>query len=346
MHGEPLNPDLYNRLHQLFGTVEIAREGEAMIGGPIPGTRTYQFQQKGEYYRVSCPYCSDTRKRLWISHAWGVPDRYGNSHWWMLICFNERCTDNEANRKDLITRVYKGIGRERRAQIRIAEGREDTGEIGPVTWPGEVTPINRLHPTHPAAIYLRDERGYDLDRLYWRWGVHFHEGFCPDYREMTDRIVIPVIMNGEMVSWQGRYVGTTDWRVTPKYFTRTNANKSKMLYNYDVAKQQPFGVLVEGVTDVWSLEDVGVAMLGDQFSTTQAELALQAWRALVVVVDSLESYYKSEEMYDQLNQKIPVVQVTLPDGADPDSLDNDYLWSLIDGCARQRGLDLLEMLKT
>lgn len=342
---EPLNGFLYNRLTAMFGEVIIAKQGEAMIAELIPGTTQYNFSQKGEYYRVNCPFCKESRQRLWVSHMWGVPDRHDKAHWWMAHCFNEKCMEDEAYRKQLISMVYKGVGREQRRSTFIAKGRRDTGVVGPVDWPGPVTPINQLHPSHPAAIYLRDERGYDLDLLYHRWQVHFHQGYCANYQQMTDRIVIPVFYNGQMVCWQGRYVGTTDWRMTPKYYTRKDSSKSKLLYNYDVARQSPFGALVEGPTDVWALPDISVAMLGDSLSETQAELILRVWRALLVIVDDDDAYYRSEDTFVRLNQKIPVIRVNLPQGTDPDSIDNEYLWSLIDGSAQQRGVDLLELAK-
>ncbi len=72
----PLNPDLFEALAASFGTVLIANEGErARVDyRPSWGSPKGQVRLKavrtvsGEYYRVDCPFCTDTRKRLWINH--------------------------------------------------------------------------------------------------------------------------------------------------------------------------------------------------------------------------------------------------------------------------------------
>ena len=43
------------------------------------GKPEFQASNPGEYYRIACPFCLDTRHRLWINHRWGVgPDGVPN----------------------------------------------------------------------------------------------------------------------------------------------------------------------------------------------------------------------------------------------------------------------------
>jgi len=81
-------------------------------------------------------------------------------------------------------------------------------------------------------------------------------GYCNSvfdnaYYPLTGRIFIPVIMNGMLVGWQGRYIGDPDWKVSrvQKYFNLRGMSKKDMLYNFDVAKNQPMVVLVEGAAE-------------------------------------------------------------------------------------------------
>lgn len=337
-----LNPYLYKRLYQLFGKVTYASKGERFSGVPTPGGMT-NVTQAGEYYRVNCPYCRDTRGRLWISHKWGVPDEHGNAHWWMVWCYDDmHCMQHEANRKDLLTKVYKGLGREQRRALPIYDGEMELAELTEIAPPGDnILRLSELHPSHPAILYLQS-RGFDPQHLEERWQIGYVNGYCEGYTPMTDRIYIPIHQNGELVFWQGRHVGEANWKYTPKYWGRRNVAKKKILYNWDVAKRFPWGILVEGVTDVWAMGDHAVAMLGDRFSEFHSDMVRRHWDVLVVLVDNMETYLASEDQFDALRRNnVRVVRVDLPDDQDPASADNDVAWDCIDRTCRQEGLDLL-----
>ena len=120
----PLNPFLHERLTSVFESVQIRNEGESMRGRYVPDVKGRRFivDVPGEYYVVSCPFCNDTRNRLWVNHVYGVPDQCGDSRFWAAHCFNEDCLSEPAYRKDLITRVYGGISRDQRRSVRIRPG--------------------------------------------------------------------------------------------------------------------------------------------------------------------------------------------------------------------------------
>src|SRR4051812_35871748 len=74
----PMNPDLYEALRQVFGHVVVVKHGEAfgLAPRPMPVYRNGKLAFKqdvreyGESYRIDCPYCNDTRQRLWIPYMW------------------------------------------------------------------------------------------------------------------------------------------------------------------------------------------------------------------------------------------------------------------------------------
>ena len=63
--------------------------------------------QYGETYKVSCPFCSDTRQRLWINHHWGVRDEKTNDDLLHLAhCFNDDCINTREVQKELHAMVF------------------------------------------------------------------------------------------------------------------------------------------------------------------------------------------------------------------------------------------------
>src|SRR5262245_43966672 len=91
----PLNPQLYEALSRAFGPVLVAHDGARMEAAYLPdctGALIKRAISPGEYYRVNCFACGDTRHRLWVNHMWGVRDpRTGTRHRWAAKCFNEDC---------------------------------------------------------------------------------------------------------------------------------------------------------------------------------------------------------------------------------------------------------------
>ena len=109
---QPLNKGLYSALVSQFRHVEIGNRGETahVSYSPIWEPRKVRLRAEvfgGEYYRINCPYCSDTRQRLWISYRWAEVDPRTRSELLHLaICFNEDCIDSYEVRQDLFERVY------------------------------------------------------------------------------------------------------------------------------------------------------------------------------------------------------------------------------------------------
>ena len=76
-----LCPELYNKLNSMFpGGVVIANQGEPMYSSSPTqhnGSHFTSVISSGEYYRVNCPFCNDTKHRLWVNHMYGQPDANG-----------------------------------------------------------------------------------------------------------------------------------------------------------------------------------------------------------------------------------------------------------------------------
>jgi hypothetical protein len=357
-----LNPTLYQRLQRRFGSVLVAKAGEAMFGGGFDystGARRYTPLSAGEYYRVCCPFCLqrnavDTRYRLWINHRWGVGldpldpcydplDRF----WWMCCCYNENCMSAPENRQQLRSWIYGGVGRElHREQIKILPGRADTLSLGVVSLPGTCQRVDSLPAEHAACQYLRG-RGFDPKTL----GEVFDVSFCFESHELpaaANKIIIPIKMGGQLVGWQARPAFDADWKAMSmsKYYNAPGINRRLMLYGMEQARALPFCILVEGVTDVWAIGLGAVALLGKTLSAQQTLLLCNNWKAVVLALDS-GAQRNAEEIAGKLNSEPSlagrIVIVRMPQGLDPASVNNEYFWDLVYGHAQQAGVDLFAL---
>ena len=161
------NTVLYNKLGALFGKVQVANEGTEQ-----------------EEYRVCCPFCGDTRNRLYINCRWGTTDPAEQRTIKHLVnCYNEKCVQTSVgqdsldvmalmNRTELFSMVWGSVAGI--ARVTAATKESNTGD-GPIDWPGQVVRLDRLmeaKPDHPAVVYMQS-RGFDVRMLGEEHGFVF-----------------------------------------------------------------------------------------------------------------------------------------------------------------------------
>lgn len=336
----PLCRELYSRLEKNFGKIKISNEGQSLqcrdrkIGYEVKTEILYP----GEYYCINCPFCNDTRQRLWVNHRFA-------EYRWLAVCYNEtRCMDGpfgKENRNELYRIIFQSGSP---VVLQVSKGVEvnPSKPLTPVGLPGDITLLSELPSNHAAKLYL-EYRGYDLVELENIYGVSFcTKVYDRAYYPLVNRIFIPVFMRGNLVGWQGRYVGDPDWKTSSvqKYFNLRGMSKKDMLYNYDVAKNQDMVVLVEGAADVWRIGPCAVALMGSDLAEQQANLVKQTWanKPVVVFLD-----------YDAVDKSIAIAQKLFPflgskvfavigDGKDPGSMTTEECWRTIYGEMSKRGL--------
>lgn len=282
----PLNEKLYRALMRSFGNVKIAREGEPMQftirPHPISGRKiaTPMDAMAGEYYRVCCPFCSDNRYRLWINHRWNTIDPSSGAVFGkgLCICYNDGCDlgDNvdrrtRQSKQDMLEKMLKPyVAR----TVRLKSPRRLAPKRTKATLPPDCVPLSRLSRDHDAVQYLIG-RGFDPAELERDWQVMY----C--YRDVnpnvSERIIIPIYDDTGLRGWQARYVGTPPSSNIAKYFTMPGTPRNQLMYNYHRASKYDFGILVEGVTDVWKVGMNAVATLGNSFSSHHFQMAQAAW---------------------------------------------------------------------
>ena len=359
----PLNRHLYSALARRFRTIGTSSEGERYVPGPVVGIYANGRQQRsliwaGEYYRVNCPFCRDSRQRLYINHMFGVVDPVtGDDHLYLTICFNEECLRDRPTQRRLYEMIYPfGYGR-RQSQAQITPS---STSVPPVAVTQIVLPQNLIPLTDAAASsacrYLLS-RGFDPEYLIATYDVSFCPQSATPSPAITDRIVIPIygspsVFSGSLpgapwrlAGWQARAVHEQVGR-DPKYLSARGMKKSQLLYGLrqSLATTGPV-VIVEGPTDVWRLGPGAVALFGKDASAAQQEKLISSFRRrpLVILLDrdaQLEAnllHQKLSQARRDQNDIAPVILGTLPVGRnDVGECSHVEAWAAVDSAIETR----------
>jgi DNA primase len=165
---------------------------------------------------------------------------------------------------------------------------------------------------------------------------------------LRGRIIIPVYLEGKLIGWQARYLGEQPnlgkppSKDIPKYIFSSGFPRSRALYNFDNAKQQPFVVVVEGATKVWRFGPEAVATFGKCVTSQQIALLAARWTKIVVMLDP-NAEQESAELVASLKPYRQVVEVRPP--VEPDEMDTRTLRGLVFATAQKQGINLLESSK-
>ena len=330
----PLNPKLYALLQDRFGKVRISNEGQRDTGCYVRDAITQKLKwnpsQRGEQYGVCCPFCGDTRLRLYFSYRWGVWDETEQEYNYnKVLCFNEDCLNKFEGNYDILREKVLGH-RNRTSKMSVCEPQKTIKATATIPeLPGPIVTLNQLDPNHPANVYIR-QRGYDPNELAKLWSVGICEHPEKNFNVKT-RIIIPVYMLNELKGWQARFIGERNWQMcqVPKYLFMPGFKKTECLYNYDEALIYDTVIVVEGVTDVWSVGPQAVALFGKKASKQQQWLLTQNWQNIVVMLDP-DAKEESIELAKNLRTHgKKVANIMLPDGMDAGSMSRDYLWEII-----------------
>lgn len=338
---DPLNPYLYSLLTQKFQSVRVANEGVpayiTTYPDPLrPGKKVTKADCWGEYYRVCCPYCNDTKYKMWINHMYGADVENGrrtNTH--LAVCYKNNCTGEPGKREQLAAYIF-GVGRNfRRAPIKTIVAEYEPPVITP---PGPIIPLVELPDDHPAIQYVQG-RGFLPSVLSQQFSI----GLCADvseqkYELVRNRLYIPIVFRGGLVGWQARAIH--DYAYGPKYFNAPGTSKSRILYNYDAVADKPFVVVVEGVPSVWRLGYWGVCIFGKSMSLFQQSLISKTWagKPVFLMLDN-DAKVEMQQATTILRQKgVNVIPVYLPDNKDPADHSRYTLVSLMAAAAASAGV--------
>jgi len=175
-----------------------------------------------------------------------------------------------------------------------------------------IRPGVRIPPKVEAFLLARRFTYEDAERYGARYCYQLQSPFY-------DRLILPVNMYGELVSFQGRDVtGLSDI----KYHSPDASAIKSSLYGYD--RWESVGrrmLLVEGALDVWRIGDEALGCFGTSISRDQLDLiAGLRLREIDLLWDS-DAYWAAVRLLPSLIPLAEMVRlVRLPEGEDPDSL--------------------------
>jgi hypothetical protein len=356
--AEYLNKALYQAMAKKFSAVEVVNRGDKgdykrVVRQAANSQRQYvNYDVKpggsfGERYRVDCPYCGDTRKRLYVTYLFGMEDEEtGLANTGNIHCFNEACHEDYTNRRELLEdlelhglRDYFVVQQTQK----IEEADEASGEFtfrGEVGRPGECVQLSEIvegTPDYRIIEYLRDERGFDVGKLQQWYGVEYlRRAFS--YSLLSGRVWTPFYRAGAMIAWTARAVpGLCDSDI--RHF-HSPGGLGGLLYGLGSALDMPVLTLVEGPADRWAIGSSGVALLsktlgGQKAARLATGLSGSKVELVLVLLDPEQpENEKAKGKPHQIEETVarvrkittkPVLPVYLPSGLDPADAGGEFL---------------------
>lgn len=331
-----LCPELYYKLKKVFKSVLVANRGVEMVTRTDGSGRETPIVS-GEHYRVCCPWCNDTRHRLYINHRW-FENRF------MANCFNETaCTKGEAGKSRLDQLHVWLFGTTEKLSLPVRRVKADEAKSlvqREFRTPDACVSLSVLQKDHEAITYLQS-RGYKPDILEKYLGIGWiTEQGLPSLRE---RIYIPIYQDGKLMGFQARVIKADPSREKQKYINPVGMRKSTLLYNLDNAVNQNLLIICEGPADVWSVGPCGVAIFGSDCSHTQLSTIGKYFngKPIVVALDA-DANDKADQLVVKIQQSVPrsfVTKINMSGDEDPGSL-KDELWKRLHNNFKSAGIDV------
>ena len=304
-----LNKFLFDHLSKRFNKVGIVNQGQAMFASNRleidwqtgKGKRRLDIDGWGESYRVSCPFCTDTRQRLQISHRWAEPDvETHQDNLCLLKCYNEDCfARNREAQKRLHAMVFPDGDWADRVELPEHLLKPAVPTVSAPLLLPPCIPLDLMETDHPALQYLRG-RGFDPLQLARDRGVAYCESCITSKPKIFEpRIIIPIHQpvpsihpvyripcdKLALVGWQARVLRSDITSTTRKYLNATGMKRNQIVYGVPVAERSTGPVVVvEGVTSAWRVGGNAVALLGKTASREQARLIAHHFTRRPVVV--------------------------------------------------------------
>jgi hypothetical protein len=325
-------------------SVEDKGEEDEVFCAVVPGVE--KFTLADNLLTMNCPYCNDTRHRLWVNYMYAQLDDDGNRLTYLAHCYNEQCMSVPGRRRHLeeLLLGFRNVS-ERQPACAVLPGSTEPVVLTEVQLPGHTIPLLDLPPDHSAVQFLMGQRRYTA-AMVQKYQIGYCIGADPRYPTALGRIIFPVYFNQQLVGWQARHVGDVNWNAMriAKYYTLPGFRKSLAVYNIDTARHKEFVVVCEGVTDVHVGGDHFVALFGKNLHQHQRQLLQNIGdrKPLIFLLDSdareeiegiIHSFLMSPGQH-------PVLPVYLPEGFDPGDYDRTTLWNLITVEAHNHGLPI------
>lgn len=264
----------------------------------------------------NCPFCGDTQRKFWFSlqSMWGGCLRKSHCGWrgdaTKLVMAIEQCSFREASavvQADGLLHIRRVSSVSVSENCQLPEQYAGLAMVGAVK--GSATEIIARQYLTGRGVVARDVQQYRI-------------GYCSSGL-FNDRVVVPVVENGELVFFVARLFRGKGLKYRyPTVAQAGGRGPSDVLFNLDGVKGRPRVRIVEGVFDAMAevrRGEAAVAMLGMGLSLTQvAKLAMAGCREAVVECDNDAPLREIEKIARRV-EGVMQVSVARP-MCDPDEL--------------------------
>ncbi len=189
---------------------------------------------------------------------------------------------------------------------------------GPIALPRFFDPITPQM-DFPLLDWYLNLRGYPRSTP-----IEYGCGIC-SVGEYMNRMVIPVTLNGQLVSYQAADLTR---RAQSKYKAAPGdiAEINNYLYRWDMIDwRKGYIVIVEGILDAWRFGDNALCTFGTHLTDRQKKLIIQSHVKKVIMCWDGDAWEKSLQHAEELNTFVPEVAVVhFPIEHDPDSYGKVY----------------------
>lgn len=294
-----LNQPLYDALKKLFRHVDVVAEGQHAVVEPLPsGSGDWQIPsdaERGEQYRVNCPFCKDHHKHLYISYLSyarpvvdGIPMRNGRL---LAKCFRRECLGNRENQQYLEGRIGWAMGQVD-VQVVIEQDPAEQEQCSRLssevtldsfrTWVPDWQPItDDADPDILKYLASRCVTRADVEALHIGYGPVLSPNSGNYLNDGHPWVLFPIINNDMLKGVQARCPDAFLSASGIKYWFHPAFRKTTALFNVDRARQHGVAVVCEGVFDVVSVGKPGVCCFGHTPSAMQLRMLSGFDRGLV-----------------------------------------------------------------
>lgn len=252
----------------------------------LDGNQTAHHTQKGLQYSFNCPFCNDSRSRLFINIDNQMFYCHNCESAGTLISFIS--SYNKITWKDALDvyREFQGYNfqlpesLEQEIVLKLMDKKQYEQKKIVHDLPEEFIPVEEAtgKAGRKAIEYLK-ERGISLSMA-----ERYYIGYCAEGK-YENRIVMPDFENGELVYWQARtwepkpkdaYLKKFYKKVLNPSLTKEQidsgiraVDKSEVISNIDLILSEGAAVICEGKMDSYTIGDLGACIHGKHLSDHQ-----------------------------------------------------------------------------
>lgn len=298
-----LNKQLYAKVKQVFGNVEVLDEGQAPKLKRKFDRWYFDDSQDcsyGESYRVNCPVCGDKKGHCYISSlSFTSPVVAGKvmpAAPLIIHCFRRDCfKDPEA--VAAVSNVLK-TGEPLALDCEEAEetifGNQQQEHLRGtdiqtlLKWQPDYHPIEKDAPAEVLDyVSKRGIRECDIEELRIGWGK------CWNYKKdsfigSNNWLQFPIIDQTGLRGFQSRQLKDVS---NMKYFFDARTPKKMCLYNRERASKYYIAAIAEGIVDALHIGRCGMAFFGFEPSKAQEKLLMQDGAKMILYVPDQKKHY-------------------------------------------------------